>query len=406
MGGALPSRPPVARVTRGCSRHAPCCDSPDDAVMLGVLAAAAVGCATDPVVPGGGGDDVPPVVLRSRSPTDRRRCEGCPSTRGSPDDDFRSGAPAAPRRHRLDAARERDWYLPKVRIAVRSPAVSRRQQQHPRRRAITFDNIHARDHFTKSSGIGLCRHDDGADDHASRTKAPRFLPAGRGRRPRSSRHPSFPFVRMADVYPGAPEQLRCAATPGRGYDLQVWYLSSRTTTSSPPRPRSRLGAHDISISEDLETVSVFYATHERAKSIRTNPAALERSTARTWSATRRRQPRDLITRSVSTPRRFPASPTHLRGRAGVEVVDELRRTSARSQVLRPDVGAYGGRWVRSARRASRRARRSDVQRQMEHQERVSELASPQLHGPDPPWTTYNRSTSGASYSDFCTCQGS
>src|SRR5215208_576447 len=114
----MPQVTRIARVGRGMSRALTCCVM--RRMMLGVLAAAVVGCATDPGAPGeeGGGDDDPFTVT---DPTDNDG-DGLPeqledylmTTFGPelrlPPDDIDWTRPA-----------NVDWYLPKVRMRFDHP---------------------------------------------------------------------------------------------------------------------------------------------------------------------------------------------------------------------------------------------------------------------------------------------
>lgn len=127
---------------------------------------------------------------------------------------------------------------------------------------ITSANIHAQTHFTKASGTGLCRHNDGAADQRFSNK----------------KHLEF-FLQAADdalVHPGIPParsdewrayiQVRpssyVSATNGpAAYDLQVWYFFPYNDNIGSANHEADWEHLTVSVSEDLDLVSVFFATH-------------------------------------------------------------------------------------------------------------------------------------------------
>src|SRR5262245_58482032 len=130
------------------------------------LAAAAVGCATDPGAPPGGSDDDPageaPFTVTDRTDDagdglpeqleDYLMTRFGPELRLAPDD--------------IDWTRPAnvDWYLPKVHMRFDHAGCPDDSTNILDVGAITFANIHAQSHFTKSSALTLCRHNSGPDD--------------------------------------------------------------------------------------------------------------------------------------------------------------------------------------------------------------------------------------------------
>ncbi len=246
-------------------------------MMLGALAALAAGCAIDPGSDGGdggGGDPAGPFTVTD--PTDADG-DGLPeqledhlmATFGPelrlPPDDVDWTRPA-----------NVDWYLSKVRMRFDHPACPDDGEHLLDVGAITFDNIHAQRHFTKSSGLGLCRHNDGAADQ----------------RLSNQKHLEF-FLQAEDdglVHPGIPPsrssewrtyiQVRPSSyvrADGRAaaYDLQVWYFFPYNDFVASANHEADWEHMTISIADDHELVSVYYATHDAGDRF-DDPAALER----------------------------------------------------------------------------------------------------------------------------------
>jgi hypothetical protein len=234
-------------------------------MMLGVLAAAAVGCATDPGAPGGGDDDGvddPPTAP--------------PFTVTDPTDDDGDGLPEQLEDYlmktfgpelrlppdEIDWTRPAnvDWYLPKVRMRFDHPQCPDDSSNLLDVGAIAFANIHAQTHFTKST---LCFHNSGAADQRLSNK----------------KHLEF-FLQAEDdakVHPGIPPsrssewrtyiQVRPSGyVRGDGkaaaYDLQVWYFFPYNDFVASANHEADWEHMTLSISEDFELVSVFYATHD------------------------------------------------------------------------------------------------------------------------------------------------
>ncbi len=241
------------------------------------LTVAATGCATDPGTPGDADDDPPtgpPFTVTD--PTDADG-DGIPeqledhlmATFGPelrlPPDDIDWTRPASV-----------DWYLPKVRMRFDHPLCPDDGSNLLDVGAITFANIHAQSHYTKASGTGLCRHNDGPAD----------------RRLSNQKHLEFFLQAEADalVHPGIPPsrssewrtyiQVRPSSYvrgDGRAaaYDLQVWYFFPYNDFIASANHEADWEHLTISISDDHEIVSVYYATHDAGDRF-DDPAALER----------------------------------------------------------------------------------------------------------------------------------
>jgi hypothetical protein len=234
-------------------------------MVLGALAAAtAVGCATDPGAPPGGGEDPPsgpPFVVTDPTDADGDglpeqledylMTEFGPELRLPPDD--------------VDWTRPAnvDWYLPKVRMRFDHPLCPDDGGNLLDVGAITFDNIHAQRHFTKSSGLGLCRHNDGAADQRSSNQGHLefFLQAEDD----ALVHPGIPPARSAEwrtyihVRPSAYVRGDGQAA---AYDLQVWYFFAYNDFVATANHEADWEHLTVSISEDFKIVSVYLATHD------------------------------------------------------------------------------------------------------------------------------------------------
>lgn len=128
--------------------------------------------------------------------------------------------------------------------------------------AVTADNIHDQQHYTKASGTGLCQHNDGAADLR-----------------RSREHHLEFFLQPADadtVHAGIPPadaaqwraytQVRPsgyvrADGKAAAYDLQVWYFFPYNDFVSVANHEADWEHLTISVAEDLSFVSVFFASH-------------------------------------------------------------------------------------------------------------------------------------------------
>lgn len=127
---------------------------------------------------------------------------------------------------------------------------------------ITFDNIHAQRHFTKASGTGLCRHNDGPDDErfSNQKHLEFFLQATDD----ASVHPGIPPSRSDEWRSYIQVRPSGYVSPSNGpaaYDLQVWYFFPYNDNIGSANHEADWEHMTISVSEDLELVSVFFATH-------------------------------------------------------------------------------------------------------------------------------------------------
>lgn len=237
--------------------------------LLAALATAAVGCAADPDAPGGG-DGEPPAAppFTVTDPTDAD-ADGLPEqleaylmdTFGPvlrlPPDDVDWTRPA-----------NVDWYLSKVRMRFDHAGCPDDDTNLLNVGAITFANLSAQTHYTKSSAVTLCRHNDGAADLRSS----------------SQKHLEF-FLQAEDddlVHPGIPParssewrtyiQVRPSSfVRGDGkaaaYDLQVWYFFPYNDFVATANHEADWEHMTLSISEGFELVSVFYATHDAGQRV-------------------------------------------------------------------------------------------------------------------------------------------
>jgi hypothetical protein len=254
-------------------------------MMLGVLAAAAaVGCATDPGAPGGGGGEeegtedgaegpptAPPFTVTDLTDADG---DGLPEQL----EDYLMQTFGPELRLPPDAIdwtrpANVDWYLPKVRMRFDHPLCPDDSSNLLNVGAITFANIHAQTHFTKST---FCSHNSGAADQRFSNK----------------KHLEF-FLQAEDdakVHPGIPpsrssewrtyiQVRRSSYVRGDGkaaaYDLQVWYFFPYNDFVASANHEADWEHMTLSIAENFELVSVFYATHDAGERF-DDPAALER----------------------------------------------------------------------------------------------------------------------------------
>jgi hypothetical protein len=233
-------------------------------IVLGVLVTAAVGCAADPGLPGGGdGDDGPFKVTDPRDDDgdglpeqleDYLMTTFGPELRLPPDD--------------IDWTRPAnvDWYLPQVRMRFDHPQCPDDGDNLLDAGAITFDNIHAQSHFTKSSGIGLCNHNDGVSDRRSSNQKHLefFLQAGDD----ALVHPGIPASRSSEwrtYIQVRPSGYVRGDGRAAAYDLQVWYFFPYNDFVVGANHEADWEHLTLSISDDFELVSVFYATHEKGE---------------------------------------------------------------------------------------------------------------------------------------------
>lgn len=248
---------------------------------FGALAIAAVGCTTSSGGPGGPGDDTideppsaPPFVVTD--PTDADG-DGIPeqledhlmTTFGPelrlPPDDIDWTRPA-----------NVDWYLPKVRMRFDHAGCPDDSTNILNVGAITFDDIHAQRHYLKSSGLGLCQHSDSAADlRYSNKKALEFFLQAEDD---ALVHPGIPPTRSSEwrtYIQVRPSSYVRADGEAAAYDLQVWYFFAYNDFIASANHEADWEHMTLSISKDLELVSVFFATHDAGDRF-DDPAALER----------------------------------------------------------------------------------------------------------------------------------
>jgi len=249
--------------------------------LFGALALGAVGCATDPDAPGGDGDgdggDMTPPPFVVTDPTDAD-ADGLPeqledylmTTFGPelrlPPDDIDWTRPA-----------NVDWYLPKVRMRFDHAGCPDDSSNLLNVGAITFDNLTAQRHYTKSSAVTLCQHNSGAADlRVSSQKHQEFFLQAEDD---ALVHPGIPPARSSEwrtyiqVRPSSYVRPDGAAA---AYDLQVWYFFAYNDFVASANHEGDWEHMTISISKDYEFVSVFFATHENGDRF-DDVAALEQS---------------------------------------------------------------------------------------------------------------------------------
>lgn len=122
---------------------------------------------------------------------------------------------------------------------------------------VTFDNIHAQHQFKKRSGTGLCRRSDNAEDErfSNRKHLEFFLQATDD----DETHPGIAPERSSEWL--AYIQVRTSGYPGAAYDLQVWYFFPFNDFVASVNHEADWEHMTVSVSAELELVSVFYATH-------------------------------------------------------------------------------------------------------------------------------------------------
>ena len=153
-----------------------------------------------------------------------------------------------------------DWYLPKVHMRFDHPGCP--DDEVIAIGKVTFANLSEQQHYTKSSGTGLCRHDDGPDDL----------------RYSNEKHLDF-FLQPTDdagVHPGIPPERKSewraytqvrksgyvrADGKAAAYDVQVWYFFPYNDFIASANHEADWEHVTISVAEDLSFVSAFFATH-------------------------------------------------------------------------------------------------------------------------------------------------
>ncbi len=155
-----------------------------------------------------------------------------------------------------------DWYLPQVKMRFDHAGCPDDSTNLLDVGAITIANLSEQSHHTKATGLGLCKHNtDDADLRRSNEKHLEFfLQAGD-----DAVHGGIPDDRSDEwrayvqVRPSAyvTEDGRAAA-----YDLQVWDFFAYNDAVATINHEADWEHTTISISADLEVVSVFYATHD------------------------------------------------------------------------------------------------------------------------------------------------
>jgi len=249
-------------------------------MVLGVLVAAAMGCATDPEAAGGGssgGDDdpaAPPFAITDGTDADG---DGLPEQL----EDYLMVTFGPELRLPPDAIdwtrpANVDWYLPKVRMRFDHPLCPDDSTNLLDVGAITFANIHAQTHYTKSSGLGLCRHNTGpADQRFSNKKHLEFFMQAEDD---ALVHPGIPPSRSSEwrtYIQVRPSSYVRGDGKAAAYDLQVWYFFAYNDFIASANHEADWEHMTLSISKDLQLVSVFFATHDAGDRF-DDPSVLER----------------------------------------------------------------------------------------------------------------------------------
>ncbi len=255
--------------------------------VLSVLTLAVMGCATDPGAPGGDvGDTGDPAEPGAPGTSDIGAADpgSAPFTVTDPTDADGDGVPEQLEAYLMttfgpelrlppdsvDWTRPSsvDWYLPKVRMRFDHAGCPDDSSNILNVGAITFANIHAQSHFTKATGLGLCRHNTGlADQRFSNKKHLEFFLQAEndalvhaGVPPaRSSEWRTYIQVRKSSYVRG---DGKAAA-----YDLQVWYFFPYNDFVASANHEGDWEHMTLSISADYKLVSVFYATHDNGKRV-------------------------------------------------------------------------------------------------------------------------------------------
>ncbi|MBA3397724.1 MAG: Vps62-related protein [Deltaproteobacteria bacterium] len=153
-----------------------------------------------------------------------------------------------------------DWYLPKVHMRFDhggcpdDNAIELGQ--------VTLDNIATQQHYTKASGTGLCRHNDGtADLRFSNKKHLEFFLQPTDD---DAVHPGIPPARSAEwrAYTQVrPSTYVRADGKAAAYDLQVWYFFPYNDFVALANHEADWEHITISIAADRTFVSAFFASH-------------------------------------------------------------------------------------------------------------------------------------------------
>jgi hypothetical protein len=226
--------------------------------VLSIILVGSIGCATDPTDP-----TEPPVVTDPTDDDDDGISDQLedqimerfgPELRLPPDD--------------IDQSRPAnvDWYLPQVHMRFDQSGCP--DDAILDLGAITFDNIHEQQNFKKDSGTGLCaRSDDPADQRFSNQKHLEFfLQAVDGE------------VVHAGISPANQDEWRVyiqvrpsgyvrADGLAAAYDLQVWYFFPFNDFVATANHEADWEHVTVSVTAELELVSVFFATHDEGHRI-------------------------------------------------------------------------------------------------------------------------------------------
>ncbi len=153
-----------------------------------------------------------------------------------------------------------EWYLPQVRMRFDHPGCPDDAILEPGQ--VTFDSMRSQEHYTKASGTGLCQHNDSTDDlrSSARKHLDFFLQAEQD----DVVHPGIPPSRAAEwraYFQVRPSGYVRADGIAAAYDLQVWFFFPFNDNIALANHEADWEHMTISITEDLELASVFYATH-------------------------------------------------------------------------------------------------------------------------------------------------
>ena len=153
-----------------------------------------------------------------------------------------------------------DWYLPKVHMRFDHSGCPDCGILDIGK--VTATNLASQQHYTKASGTGLCRHNDGSTDLrvSSKKHLEFFLQATDD----DAVHPGIPPSRKAEWR--AYTQVRKsgyvrADGKAAAYDLQVWYFFPYNDFIASANHEGDWEHITISIADDLTFVSAFFATH-------------------------------------------------------------------------------------------------------------------------------------------------
>jgi hypothetical protein len=147
------------------------------------------------------------------------------------------------------------WYLPQMKMRFDHAGCPDDGDNLLDVGAITPANMSLQMHHMKASGTGLCRHTDelkSADKKATEF----FLEAGNS----DAVHPGIPVARQSEWQTYI--QVRPSEYPGAAYDLQVWFFYAYNDNIGGANHEADWEHMTISLSDEPEVVSVFYATHD------------------------------------------------------------------------------------------------------------------------------------------------